>query len=129
MKSQLLNSELEILQPSEWEKVARIVRRDLQEPMPIPQQSTFLTSFTEDREVAGFIWVEHLYHFNSVVVMPEYRHRGLARRLLVEAAARIPKGHAAICMPDGNHEGIIRIAKSLGAHQLTSRVVLRKDVL
>ena len=127
MKSKLTS--IELLHPREWETVAKIVRREIEEPMPSPATSTFPTVFTEDREVAAFLWVEHLYHFKNLVVMPEYRHQGLARRLLIEAAARIPKGHAAICMPDEAHEGIIKLSESLGAHRLTSRVVLRKDVL
>lgn len=120
--------ESRILQPEEWETVGPIVRAELGHPMPSPLQSTFPCLFDGDN-VAGFVWVEHLYHFNSVYVMPEYRHQGLARRLLFEAAAKIPKGHAAICLPDPKQEHLIHLAERMGARRLLSRVVLRKDVV
>lgn len=123
-----MSMEYRILHPDEWEKVAPTVRRELGYPMPSPQQSTFPCLFDGD-EVAAFFWIEHLYHFNTLYVMPEYRHQGLARQLLFKAAAQIPKGHAAICLPDPKQERLIHLAERMGARQLLSRVVLRKDVL
>lgn len=126
-----MNLESRILQPEDWELIAPIVRREDGYPMPSPQQSTFpyLWDSEADR-LAGYVWVEHLYHLRVLRVMPEYRGQGLiAKRLLTEAAARIPTGHAMICLPDPKQERLIELAERLGARRLLSRVVLRKDVV
>lgn len=117
-----------LLQPDEYHLIEPVVTAELRNFLPSPEQSTFPSLF-DGANLAGFVWVEHLYHFQTVCVMPEYRGRPDIVRPLIEAAvAAIPKGHAAICLPDPKQEHLKLLAKRMGARQLSSRVVLRKDV-
>lgn len=91
-----------------------------------PEQSTFPALMDGDK-LAAFVLVEHLYHFNSVYVMPEYRHQGCAQQLLRNAVASIPPGHSAIWITEPDTDKS-RLAQLLGARDLGLSRVYRKDV-
>ncbi len=98
---------------------------EFENALPVtPEQATF-PALMEGDNVAAFMLVEQLYHFNAVYVYPEYRGQGLAQRLIRDAVASIPPGHSAIWMTDISHP---LAAKRLGARDLGLCQVYRKDV-
>lgn len=89
------------------------------------EQATFPAVVTDEGQLAAFFHVEHLFHFNSLYVMPEYRDQGFARRLIHSAVARIPPGHSAIWLAPlqkGHH-----LARALGFRTVGTYQVFRKD--
>lgn len=115
-----------ILPFEQWSLVEPIYTGpEFQNAMPAtPEQATFPVLMDGDK-LAAFLLVEHLYHFNSVKVMPEYRGQGFAQQLIREAVARIPAGHSAIWITDSQHP---LAAKRVGARDLGLCQVYRKDV-
>lgn len=113
-----------ILPPDQWPLVEPIVTGEFGNGMPGPEQSTFLAKMSNEK-LAGFIHIEHLFHFNCVYVAPEHRHSGFALQLIEEAAARIPRGFSAVWLTDRR---TTQLAKSLGARDLGIWRIFRKDV-
>lgn len=116
----------EILPPERWGEVEPYFRERFNDAMPAtPAQATFPALF-EGSELVGFFHVEHLLHFNSLVIMPQYRNQGLALRLAREAVARIPPGHSGLWLNPAEHGR--RFAEHLGFRRLGEFTAYRKDV-
>lgn len=113
-----------ILPVERWPLVEPIVTGEFGNGMPAtPGQATFLAAM-EGEKLAGFIHVEHLFHFNCVYAAREYRSRGLALQLIKEAASLIPPGFSAVWLSDRN---TARMAAALGAREVGQYRVYRKD--
>lgn len=113
-----------ILPPDQWPLVAPIVTSEFHNAMPqTPEQTTFLTAL-DGAKLAGFIHVEHLFHFNCVYAAPEYRGSGLALDLIKEAAGLVPAGFSAVWLTDRKATAI---ANELGARDMGVWRIFRKD--
>lgn len=116
----------DFLPPERWHEIADIVREQFQDAMPVtPAQATFPALFDGDQLVA-FLHVEHLFHFNSLYVVPQYRDQGLALRMAQEAVRRMPLGESAIWLAPGVRGA--RFVEQLGARKVGVFTVYRKDV-
>lgn len=114
----------EIIKSANWSEIAAIVHGEGL-PMPAIGTATFPALRDGDR-LAAFLRVEHLYHFNYVMVMPEYRGSRVGLQLIEEATAHIPSNHSAIWLTE---PGIAqRIARSMGWRNVGVSDVFRKDV-
>lgn len=116
-----------VLTFEEWPLVRPILTNpaEFDNGMPTnPEQSTFPVLMDGDK-LAAFLLVEHLLHFNSVYVVPEYRNQGCAQRLIRSAVASIPPGHSAIWITPTDVHGI---AHRFGFRELAPSRIYRKDV-
>lgn len=117
---------IEIVDADDWAEIERDMKADFNNDMPVLRsQACFLGAYDGD-ELAGWLHIEHLYHFNVVRIKAQYRQTGLALRLIKEAVSRIPSGHSAIWItprPVAN-----KIASVVGARNIGTYQVFRKDV-
>lgn len=88
-----------------------------------PGRASFITALSQ-KQLAGFVHVESLFHFNCVYVTPEHEHTGLTMRLIRDATACIPEGFSALWMTDRN---VGLIARTLGWRHVGTFSVYRKD--
>ena len=122
-----------ILPFEQWPLVEPIVTKEFRDAMPLtPAQSDFV-ALRDGQSVAGFLHVEHLYHFNSLYIMPEYRNQGLAMRLIRKATSSIPPLHSGIWLAPADKGDSIeskarRLAIDMGAREVGVYRVFRKDV-
>lgn len=116
---------IDIVKPEEWSQIEGAMKAVFHNDMPVtPDQAVFVGLYDEGR-LAGWVHVEHLYHFNCVYLDVPYRQSGLGLKLIKEAASRIPAGHSAICI--ANRGYAVPIARALGARDLGIQRVFRKD--
>lgn len=83
---------------SRWAEIKSIEREVFQDTMPTNRrQTSFLTAVAQNGDIAGYLRLEHLYHFVHVYADPAQRnHASLARQLMTEAAETIPSGFSAV---------------------------------
>src|SRR5580765_465721 len=116
-----------ILPPSEWDKVAPIVRTVFHNEMPeTPAQAIFLATFNDAGELRGFVHLEVLLLVNSIYVAPEERGTRMVWRLMKainELLGKMP-GFSALIIP--NRDSHRPLYKRLGARELGMREVWRK---
>lgn len=116
--------ERRILTVDEWAMVEPVVVGDFGNSMPATaDQATFFAE-TRRRELAAFVHIEHLLHFNCVYVAPQLRGTGLGLDLMRDAIARIPEGFSGIWMTDRSAG---RLARRFKARELGQFTVYRKD--
>lgn len=116
---------IDLVKPEEWSLIEGAMKRVFNNDMPVtPDQAVFLGLYDEAK-LAGWIHIEHLYHFNCVYIEAQYRQTGLGLRLIKEATDRIPAGHSAIWITDRHVAN--KIAPKLGARNLGNFQVFRKD--
>lgn len=121
----MIEPTIRIVQPGEWAEIERDMKADFNNDMPVsPDQAVFLGAY-HGEEMAAWVHVEHLYHFNCVRVKAQYRETGLALRLIKEAASRIPAGHSAIWLTPRSAAN--KIAPLVGARNIGTYQVFRKD--
>lgn len=120
----------EILPRERWGEIAPVFREQFNDAMPVtPEQATFPALFDSDGDagkLVGFFHVEHLFHFNSLYIVPQYRNQGLALRLATEAVSRIPLGYSALWLNPGEHGRCF--AERMGFRDLGKFTAFRKDV-
>lgn len=118
-----------VLPFEQWGIIEPIVTGEFGNKMPEhPNRASFITQFA-DGELAGFVHVETLYHFNCIYLAPRFRESrfgaaDFARRLMSEAVEKIPEGFSGLWLADRK---VDRIAESLGARRLGDYTVYRKD--
>ncbi len=120
-----------ILPPDRWPEIASVVESEFHNRMPVVGQSVF-PALVDGDKLAGFVHIEHLYHFVSCYVVPEYRGQGVGPRLIESATDRVPAGHSMIWLrPDLAHEKRLGelLAQRYGARDQGLFQVFRKDVL
>lgn len=109
-----------------WSAVESIVREEFCNGMPQRRESdTFIARFDGDK-LAGFVHVEHLYHFNSLYVAPEYRGQGIAAGMFLDALGCVPPGFSAVALIPENKRSTW--ARYVNARDLGLLHVWRKDV-
>lgn len=116
--------EYDIIKAAGWDEIEPIIRGE-RLAMPEIGTATF-PALRDGSNLAAFLRVEHLYHFNYVYVMPEYRGSRVGLQLIEEATAHIPAHHSAIWLTE---PGIAqRIARTMGWRNVGLSDVFRKDV-
>lgn len=110
---------------ADWSLVEPAYVAESGNAMPETPDQALFPVIMDGEKLAAFMLVEHLYHFNSVQVMPEYRGQGFAQQLIRFAVARIPPAHSAIWITDSDHP---LAAERFGARDLGQCRVYRKDV-
>ncbi|HKS27832.1 MAG TPA: hypothetical protein VJS44_08435 [Pyrinomonadaceae bacterium] len=120
--------ESKILTLDEWDLVAPIVRGVFRNAMPTTEAQAVFPAVMHGENLAGFIHLEALFHYNSIWVAPEHRNNPrVAMRLMLDAHERLSQlhGFSAIAMPEA--ESHIKMYKRFGGRSLGVHEVWRRD--